>query len=731
MSIGTQVTPASSTIVLEKTSGRGRWAGWLFGITIFLSAFLLFLVQPILGKIVLPWFGGSAGVWAACLLYFQASLLAGYAYAHCLRRFLRPKRQMQVHIVLLAASIALLPILPSPSWRSLGHTDPAIRILGLLAGAIGLPYLLICSTSPLLQAWYAAIRPGASAYRFYALSNLGSMLGLLSFPLLVEPRLTSTTQAWGWSGAYVVFVVLGVGITWYAWKHREPSQDAELSMALRLDARYPFATQMMWLSFAACGSALMMAVTNYVSQNLAPIPLLWILPLGLYLFSFVLCFDMERIYNRLIWIPAMAIGLAAMAYVMFHDGGTTNLKRYVPAMLLGMFSCCMVCHGELAGSKPDSRSLTYFYLLTSAGGVLGGFFVAIIAPHIFKTYMELPLWMVLCATFVFMMAWKQTRKRSLILKLLVRVVMAAGVIALAAYMGVNKYRADRQYYLHARNFYGALRVQDQENGDPDGMVRSLVHGTIEHGSQLLDPVQRHEPTLYYIRSSGVGLAMRFEKARGPVRVGAIGLGAGVIASYCRIGDTFRFYDINPEVIKIANSEFTFLRDCPGKLDVLLGDARLTLESQGPQHFDVLVVDAFSGDAIPIHLITREAFVEYFRHLNSDGILAIHVSNKYLDLVPVVARIAEDMGKRAISVYDTGDEKNDPNWDEASDPTDNDWVLVASKPEIFDDPIFKATSVEKAETKPGVGLWTDNFSNVLRILDLSRVSEQEDEEKKDP
>lgn len=720
MSIGEQVTQAGTALVLEKTASRVKTAGWLFGITIFLSAFLLFLVQPILGKIVLPWFGGSAGVWAACLLYFQASLLAGYAYAHCLRRFLRPKRQMQVHIVLLLASIALLPILPSPAWRGAGHTDPAIRILALLASTIGLPYLLICSTSPLVQAWYAGMKPGKSAYRFYALSNLGSMLGLLSFPLLVEPHLTSTAQAWDWSGAYVVFVVLGALVTWYGWRHRKADQDDEFGTAApRLNAHHPFATQLLWLGLAACGSALMMSVTNYLSQNLAPIPLLWILPLALYLFSFVLCFDMERIYVRVIWIPAMLLGLAAMAFVMFYHGGTTNMRRSIPAMLLGLFVCCMVCHGELARHKPDSRSLTYFYLLTSAGGVLGGFFVAIVAPRIFTTYTELPLWMVLCVALVSAIVWRQTRATSLGPKFLARLFMAGSVLTLTAYMGWQKYRIDSKYYLHVRNFYGALEVENLNMGEPDGMVRSLMHGTIEHGAQLLDPAERHEPTLYYLRSSGVGMAIRYEKGHGHVRVGTIGLGAGVIASYCGIGDTFRFYDINPEVIKIAQSEFTFLKDCPGKVDVLLGDARLTLESQEPQHFDVLAVDAFSGDAIPIHLITREAFQEYFRHLNSNGILAIHVSNKYLDLVPVVARIGKDLGKQVIAVYDPGEN--------ASYPSENDWVLLANNEEIFDDPIFDADYIETPELDPRVGLWTDNFSNVLRILDLKRVTAEEDDE----
>src|SRR5215471_11976556 len=720
MSIGEQITQASPELLVEKTGNRARFAAWLFGAVIFLSAFLLFLVQPILGKIVLPWFGGSAGVWAACLLYFQASLLAGYAYAHGLRTFLRPKQQVLLHIALLGASLLLLPILPSPAWRHGGQGDPAIRILGLLAGTIGLPYLLVCSTSPLLQSWYAAIKPGASAYRFYALSNLGSMLGLISFPVLVEPHLTSHTQAWGWSGAYVVFVVMCAAVAFYAWKFRI-AEDERLSAGQLRDAtRLPFGIQILWLALAACGSALMMGVTNHLSQNVAPIPLLWILPLGIYLFSFVLCFDMEKIYQRQIWIPAMLVGLSGMAYVMFYHGGTTNLKLAIPVQLAGLFTCCMVCHGELAQHKPAPPSLTYFYLLVSAGGVLGGFFVAIVAPRIFKTYTELPLWMGICAALIFAIVWKQTRGRSITAKVLARMTLISFTIALAAYMAVHKRRIDGKYFLHVRNFYGALEVEDLETGNEDGRVRSLMHGTIEHGAQALDPNLRHEPTLYYIRSSGVGLAMQYlKKQSAQMRVGAIGLGAGVLASYCRIGDTYRFYEINPQVVGIANSQFTFLRDCHGKLDVLLGDARLTLESQSPQDFDLLVVDAFSGDAIPIHLITKEAFLEYFRHLNPDGILAIHVSNKYLDLVPVVAGIAEELGKWAIAVYDPAEE--------GTYTSESDWVLVASKSEIFEDQVFEVGSVEPAKVDKKIRLWTDDFSNVLQILDLERVKQVEAEE----
>jgi SAM-dependent methyltransferase len=731
MSLGQQVSIERPTIQATVEQGFSA-APLLYGATIFLSAFLLFLVQPIIGKIILPWFGGSAGVWAACLLFFQACLLAGYAYAHGLRRLLPLRMQVRVHVLLLAGSLAVLPILPSAEWRHPGSFDPALRILALLASTIGLPYLLICSTSPLLQAWYAAIRPGSSPYRFYALSNLGSMLGLICFPWLVEPHLTSRVQAWDWSGAYIGFALLCALAGWYGnqkqdLQHRgkegaEGREEVESgdSQSKLSGVRKPnFAMQLLWIAFAACGAALMMAVTNHLSQNVAPIPLLWILPLGLYLFTFVLCFDTDKIYQRWIWIPAMLLGLSAMTWAMYYHGGTTNLRFSIPAMLFGMFSCCMVCHGELARHKPAPRYLTYFYLLTSAGGVLGGFFVAIIAPHIFRTYMELPLAMIFCVVLAWAMVWRRIEEHQWILRVLTRSAVGAFIVVLAAFIFINKDRADRKFYLQVRNFYGMLQLRDMETGDEDGRVRTLQHGIIEHGAQLLDPAMRHEPTLYYVKSSGVGMALQYEELRGRVRVGAIGLGAGVLASYCRIGDYFEFYEINPAVVKIANSEFTFLRDCHGQAEVRLGDARLTLEGQPAQEFDVLVVDAFSGDAIPIHLITREAVIEYFRHLKPGGILAIHVSNKYLDLVPVVARIVEDLHKGAIAVYDS------PGI--GSYPSESDWVLVATKPEIFDDKIFDVDTVQSVEVDSKVAMWTDDFSNILQILDLGRAKNEKDDE----
>ncbi|HEX4381582.1 MAG TPA: fused MFS/spermidine synthase [Myxococcales bacterium] len=664
--------------------------GLLCGATIFLSAVLLFLVQPILGKIILPWFGGSAGVWATCLVFFQASLLAGYFYAHCLRRYLKPRWQVIVHAALLLASLLLLPIVPSTSWRRAGQTDPAWLILGLLAGTVGVPYLLISSTSPLLQAWYVELKPKASAYRFYALSNLGSLLGLLSFPFWVEPHLTSRTQAVAWSAGYAAFATLCAGTGWYTLRNRpqasEAAQDASKAPSYK--------TRLLWLGLAACGSGMLLAVSSHISQNVAPIPLLWILPLTIYLLTFVLCFESDRIYLRPVWIPAMLIGLAAMAHAVYADGGSPNLKWAIPTFLAALFSACMVCHGELARTRPGSRWLTEFYLLTSAGGVLGGLFVALLAPRIFSTYAELPILMVACALFATGILW-MTASRSL------RTAMAAFTIGLCAYVIVHKHRADDGSLVQVRSFYGTLEVDETDDED-EGRVRSLYHGVVEHGAQMLDPKLRREPTGYYVHTSGVGLALRSLEARGPVRVGVIGLGAGVLASYCRAGDSFRFYDINPQVEQVARTQFTFLADCPGTLEVSLGDARLNLEQQAAQELDLLAVDAFSGDAIPVHLLTLEAVREYFRHLKPGGILAVHISNLYLNLAPVVAGIAAQLQKNALQLDDDGDE--------GSHATTNSWVLVSAAPLQFNVPYAKVPRLD-----PKVRLWTDDYSNLLQVL----------------
>jgi peptidoglycan/LPS O-acetylase OafA/YrhL len=688
-----------------------------YACTIFLSAFLLFAVQPMIGKIILPWFGGSAAVWSTCLLFFQAALLGGYLYAHWSTQKLNPRRQAALHIALMAASLILLPILPSPSWRPTHAGDPSARILLLLAATIGLPYLLLSTTSPLLQAWYVGAKPGAIPYRLFALSNFGSLLALISYPALLEPRLTTRLQAYSWSGVYVIFVLLCSAVAWRAFrfgKHAaaapQPSSDQP-----QLVSPAPRWTMLaLWAALAACASSLLLAITTHLSQNVAPIPFLWVLPLGIYLLSFIFCFERERIYNRAVFLPLLAVGLAGAAYTIYTNEGNPNISWAIPTFVATLFVCCMVCHGELVRLKPHPRHLTSFYLMVSVGGALGGLFVAIVSPHVFNTYAELPVSMVACAALAALMLWISPGKWHHWLTLqFVRTLAVVFTIGLAVYLGYQKRLDDADYRLSVRNFYGVLRVRDALPPQ-ETYSRRLVHGTILHGVQLLDARLRDTHTSYYGENSGVGRALRYFGERGPVRVGVIGLGAGVTVSYCRPGDFYRVYEINPLALGIASSWFTFLKDCAGDHKVLLGDARLTLESQPSQHFDVLSIDAFTSDAIPVHLLTREAFVVYFRHLKPGGILAVHVSNRYLDLIPVVARNASDLGKVAMNV----------DWDEEEEDymASNDWVLVSGDPSVFQDKLFKSSSITPAKVRADLRPWTDDYSNLFQIVKLKFTKE---------
>jgi hypothetical protein len=675
----------------------------LYAATILLSAFLLFEVQPMIGKIILPWFGGSASVWSTCLLFFQASLLAGYLYAHCSTRYLKPRRQALLHLALLAASIALLPILPSEHWKPAAAGDPSGRILLLLTATIGLPYVLLSTTSPLLQAWYVAAKPGVVPYRLFALSNLGSLLALCSFPLLVEPLFTTHTQAYGWSGIYVLFVVLCGLLAWNARNHEAVKESPSA-----VDSP-PWQSQLLWISLAACGSALLLSITTHLSTNVAPIPLLWVVTLGVYLLSFIICFERERIYHRAVFLPLLMAALGAAAFALYYNRGNLNIKWSIPIFLAALFIGCIACHGELARLKPDPRHLTNFYLMVALGGAIGGLFVAIGAPHLFHTYAELPLSLVACAALVTVVLWVAPGHwpRRFVLPT-GRIAMIAFTIALAVYIIHYKGLDDRRFDFSARNYYGVLRVYDLKESADQTAERVLIHGTITHGTQLTDPEDRDTATTYYGPNSGLGRAIRYFQAMQPsVRVGMIGLGAGVTAAWGRPGDFFRFYEINPLDLDIASTWFTFLKDCKADHQILLGDARLTLERQPSQQFDVLGVDAFSSDAIPVHLLTREAFELYFRHLNRGGILAVHVSNRYLALEPVVERNAADLAKVAMEVNDDGED--------ADYLSKSDWILVASNRAPFTDGLFHASGIKPAAPRPDLRPWTDDYSNLLQIL----------------
>jgi len=688
----------------------------LYAATIFLSAFLLFQVQPLIAKIILPWFGGSAAVWAAALLFFQISLLAGYAYAHALTKFAKAKTQMLIHGGLLLVSCALLPILPNVSWKPTAVGDPTLRILELLAATIGLPYFLLSSTSPLLQAWYVRRTGSGVPYRLFALSNFGSMLALLSFPFVVEPNIASPQQAYIWSAAYVAFAALCLLAAWVSRNRSEDFQTPEVAAAAVIEdssaslAPRPTVGQLaLWIGLAACASTLLVSITNHMSQNVAPIPLLWVVPLAIYLLTFILAFESDKIYQRWIFVPWVAPALGWMAYALYAGEGNFHIKYSIPIFCAGLFICCMLCHGELALHKPAPQYLTLFYLMVSVGGAIGGVFVAIIAPRVFNSYLELPIGLVACGVLAVIVLFNVE-----IPKLganPVRIALAIGVGLLAGYL-MRKENADRQgYHLFARNFYGELRIRDDDVSQ-EYALRNLLHGTINHGSQRLNPEHRYEVNSYYAPSSGIGRTMGAKQALGPVRYGVVGMGAGVMTGYCRAGDYVRVYEINPLVKSLSDrGEFTFFGHCAGDKQVLMGDARLTMEKQEPQNYDVLVIDAFSSDAIPVHLLTREVMQLYFKLLKPDGVLAVHISNRYLDLAPVCARGAEFVGKKATVVTD-----------DASDNTfanSTTWVLITSQDNnVFQNPSFEGANMYPASAAPTFRGWTDDYSSILPILSLN-------------
>jgi hypothetical protein len=758
------MSSAQRSLATPVTASRtARVPALLYGFTIVLSAFLLFQVQPLIAKLILPWFGGSAAVWTSCMLFFQFALLGGYAYAHWLSEQ-TGRRQTAIHLALLAVSLLSLPILPSVWWKPTEAGDPLLRILGLLAATVGLPYFLLSSTSPLLQSWYSRSTGGAMPYRFFALSNAGSMAGLLTYPILVEPYLTNRIQAWMWSSSYVVFGLICATVAF-----RSRGIHAEHAAAARTsDAPAPtLAEKLLWMGLAACASALMLAVANHLTQNIAPIPFLWVLPLSLYLLSFILCFDSDRWYQRRLFVPLAAITLPAMVYLI-GEGGYIDLRISVSLFCFMIFVLFMVCHGELARRRPAPAFLTSFYLMVSLGGAAGGLLIGFAAPYLFNALYDLPVVLSLaCFLFAYLL-WRERRPgkqekdkltivswtvllvawalfrfasaalfhaprflravydapvlfglagmigayliwrgRALVDSRFLRFAVATGVAAgVICYLARDSWESVSDARVLVRNFYGALKVFDSDTDGTQGPVRTLRHGTIDHGEQFLLPRNSHRPTTYFTGGSGIGLAVHSVQRDGPMRMGIIGLGAGTLAAYARPVDHYRFYDINPLVMRVAATEFSFLRDCYAPHEVVLGDARLMLEKEEPQRFDLLVVDAFSGDAIPVHLLTREAWALYWRHLNPNGVLAVHVSNRYLNLGPVVELGAEANGKQArIVSYDATD---------LDEEASSDWVLVTSRAGFFDQPEMKraANAIKPIESlRPR----TDDYSNVYRIL----------------
>jgi hypothetical protein len=668
----------------------------LHAATIFLSAFLLFLVQPILAKQILPWFGGAAIVWTLCMVFFQFVLLLGYAYAHWLTA--RPgKQQAIIHIALLVASLAFLPIIPSATWKPAGGDNPVWPILMLLFATIGLPYFLLSSTSPLVQAWFARAFPGSSPYRLFALSNFASMLALLGYPFLFEPWFGSPEQSRYWSVGFGLFVAL---CAWLAWSSRTLPPLTVAGGQVQSTAEEPRPTAGtigLWLVLSTLGSVMLLGVSNHLTQNISSIPLLWVIPLAVYLLTFILCFESQRWYRRDWYLGSLVWILCVMAWFLADKSLQFEMLWQILVFTIGLFFVCMFCHGELAERRPGPRHLTLFYLIVSVGGVLGGVIVGIVAPVALPGYLELEITLVALAILAFLV--NLHRPIPILAMLVLVIAFTSGALA----WRVHHFTEDTVYI--ERNHYGVLRVKENRTKieESDTSYRSLVHGAILHGEQWLSEKYRRSATTYYKTTSGIGRTLLAFEGK-PIRVGVIGLGAGSLAVYADADDVYRFYDINPAVARVAQEWFTYLKDSAGKTEIVLGDARLSMEREPPQAYDVIAVDAFSGDSIPVHLITVEAFTEYLRHLKPEGVIAFHVSNRFLDLKPVLLAIAEQHKLEIAYVHETGE----------SGGTTSDWVvLTRHKPFILRPEIVEAT--EPIVPRNDWRLWTDNYNNLVQVF----------------
>ena len=678
-----------------------------FFVTIFTSAFLLFQVQPIVSKSILPWFGGSPAVWTTCMLFFQVTLLVGYSYAHATSMYLNPRVQIGLHICLFVAAFAFLPILPSAEFKPMGdESNPTNQILLLLLHVVGLPFFLLATTAPLLQFWWQRHGNG-SPYRLYSISNAGSLLALLSYPFLIEPRIGVRQQIHLWSILFAAFAVLMIGLS-IATIRRSAVADTRVKRNSEGRDR-EFEGQnwqifALWFFLSACGSMLLLAMTNHLSQNVAVVPFLWIAPLGLYLLSFIVAFGDERLYHREFFGAAMMCSFLLCGYLYQRDV-IDNFYSILAIHLVAMFAGSMICHGELYRLRPDASHLTLFYLTVSAGGAAGGLFVGIVAPGIFLSLVEYPLVLVGCWAIWLVCGhrreeartrWQYLRMVSLVLFLVLCWFVSQGVL-----------KRNSGALFAKRGFYGVLSVQ---SGTTEGeRTLDLWHGTIRHGAQYLDTAKQYEPTTYYGRESGIGRVMDHTADREERRIGILGLGVGTMVAYCKEDDEFRVYEIDPNVVEIATNPevFTFwslLNHRHARGSILLGDARLSLErelAEEKRNFDVLIVDVFQGDAIPVHLLTREAFTVYMGHLSDDGILAIHITNRHVNLLPIVQSLAQDT---SLEVAYAG----------VKSPI-SEWALLANRKTL--EGLMAAYSREVLPLQPlrETILWTDDYSNIFRVL----------------
>lgn len=678
----------------------------LFGLAIFCGSFLLFQIQPILGKYILPWFGGTPAVWTTCILFFQAFLLVGYGYAFALTKLFSIRAQTIVHCVLLIVALAALPIIPSASWRPEAGSNPSMTILALLTISVGLPYTLLAATGPLLQRWFHLRSMGASPYRLYALSNLGSMLALLSYPVLLETTLSRHTQAIVWSWSMAGFSILCGLVAISLRKVREPGLTT--ATELPVDVPAPIHTKMLWLLLPAVASVVLLATTNKLSQDVVAVPFLWIGPLALYLLSFIIAFDRSKWYARPVFGIMFSMGLAGICWLTLSKS-EPSLSVTIAIYVWTLFSACMICHGELYRLRPDPRHLTSFYLLVAGGGAIGGAIVTLLAPVVFDDYYEFQIGLIVCAALYLYLLFAD-RSSALYRG---KPVIAWGFIV-AAFLTLivilqNGIATSREHTVAtSRNFYGTLAVAEYSKEKPKFLHRTLRHGKTLHGLQYLSQQLQYYPTTYYTEHSGMGLGILSFPRQERRRIGVVGLGVGTIATWGKPGDYLRLYEINPGVKEIAEKYFTYMRNCRASYEYVIADGRLAMESEPPQQFDILILDAFNNDAPPVHLLTREAFETYRRHLAPDGIIAVNITCRYLNLLPVLSRMANQSEMHRAYIPD-------PNREDEFRRSESSWVLLSSDPGILSHPLIVKAMYEPPQSYENFPLWTDDYTALVPIL----------------
>jgi len=728
-----------------------------FAVTMFVSAALLFLMEPMFAKMVLPLLGGTAAVWNTCLVFFQAVLLAGYAYAHASVKLLSRRGQTGLHLAVLLAALMVLPLRVPDGWVPPAQHDPVAWLLLLLAVAVGLPFFALSASTPILQKWFSQSGHPSAAdpYFLFAASNAGSLLGLLSYPLLVEPMLRLSDQGRLWAWCYGLFLLLVAACAIVSWRAPDaaPSTDGPSPVGAVGDvagesAPNPTARQRFrWVALAFVPSSLMLGVTTALTTDIPAIPL------ALYLLSFVLVFARKPVLSHHWLIRRLPFLILATTFPLVSK---TVLPLFVliPLDLLTLFAVAMVCHGELSHSRPSARHLTEFYLWVSAGGVLGGIFNALIAPLVFSSLAEFPLALVLAAALRppidVVKDTPRARKLDFLLPIALGVSVAAVILILQA-KGLKPGRAlnilifgysmvwclsfgkrplrfalgvaalilaSRVYtgpFGHIlrteRSFFGVYRVTN----DDANRFRQLIHGGTLHGMQSLDAMRACEPLAYYTRRGPIGQVFAAYTGNAVERqVAIIGLGAGVMASYQTPGEQFTFYEIDPLVERIARDQryFTFISGCAPQVRVVLGDARLSLRDAADQSYGMIVLDAFSGDSIPMHLLTREALRIYVRKLTPGGVLVFHISSRYLDLRQVLGNLAQDAGLVCLVNDDTGVGENDMK----NGKYPSLWAVMAREPgdlaALAHDPHWKPLPAVS-----GARVWTDDFSNVVSIIKL--------------